>query len=207
MLFQDGRLQSGDHILQIGEVNLRGLGSEQVASVLRQCGVHVRMVVARPVESSSSEYQTLGSHAPIVPTKILGDPVELDRHLIENGYAETFSQPPSNSYNAPFIFTGQQTDIQLHVSYYFLGRDLGGIFQNFQPISGIVDVVRDPRPIGPVTIQQQPVVPVSTVSFLPLDMALKEPDLPETESFTLTLRKDDLGLGITVAGYVCEKGN
>ncbi|KAH0812917.1 hypothetical protein GEV33_009873 [Tenebrio molitor] len=54
---RDGRLQSGDHILQIGEVNLRGLGSEQVASVLRQCGIHVRMVVARPVESTSSDYQ------------------------------------------------------------------------------------------------------------------------------------------------------
>ncbi|RZC41213.1 PDZ domain containing protein, partial [Asbolus verrucosus] len=54
---QDGRLQSGDHILQIGEVNLRGLGSEQVASVLRQCGIHVRMVVARPVESTSADYQ------------------------------------------------------------------------------------------------------------------------------------------------------
>lgn len=193
--------------MQIGEVNLRGLGSEQVASVLRQCGVHVRMVVARPVESGSSEYQTLGSHAPIVPTKILGDPVELDRHLIENGYAETFSQPPSNTYNTPFIYTGQQTDIQLHVSDFRLEEDLGGIFQNFQPISGIVDVVRDPRPIGPVTIQQPSVIPVSTVSFLPLDMALKDPDLPETESFTLTLQKDDLGLGITVAGYVCEKGN
>lgn len=54
---RDGRLQSGDHILQIGEVNLRGLGSEQVASVLRQCGVHVRMVVARPVESTTADYQ------------------------------------------------------------------------------------------------------------------------------------------------------
>lgn len=54
---QDGRLQSGDHILQIGDVNLRGLGSEQVASVLRQCGVHVRMVVARPIESAKPDYQ------------------------------------------------------------------------------------------------------------------------------------------------------
>lgn len=54
---QDGRLQSGDHILQIGDVNIRGLGSDQVAAVLRQCGVHVRMVVARPVEPTSSDYQ------------------------------------------------------------------------------------------------------------------------------------------------------
>jgi hypothetical protein len=54
---QDNRLQSGDHILQIGEVNLRGMGSEQVAAVLRQSGSHVRLVVARPVEPTSPDYQ------------------------------------------------------------------------------------------------------------------------------------------------------
>lgn len=52
---QDNRLQSGDHILQIGDVNLRGMGSEQVAAVLRQSGTHVRLVVARPVEPTSPQ--------------------------------------------------------------------------------------------------------------------------------------------------------
>ena len=47
---QDGRLQCGDHILMIGNVSLRGLGSDQVASVLRQSGNHVRLIVARPVD-------------------------------------------------------------------------------------------------------------------------------------------------------------
>lgn len=42
--------------------------------------------------------------------------------------------------------------------------------------------------------------------MLPLDMALHEPNLPETETYSVELRKDDLGLGITVAGYVCERG-
>lgn len=55
--FQDNRLQSGDHILQIGDVNLRGMGSEQVAAVLRQSGTHVRLVVARPVEPTSPDYK------------------------------------------------------------------------------------------------------------------------------------------------------
>lgn len=54
---QDGRLQSGDHILQIGEVSLRGMGSEQVAAVLRQSGTQVRLVVARPIEPTSPDYQ------------------------------------------------------------------------------------------------------------------------------------------------------
>lgn len=38
---KDGRLQSGDHVIQIGEVNLRGFSAEQVAAVLRQTGSNV----------------------------------------------------------------------------------------------------------------------------------------------------------------------
>ncbi|XP_072114121.1 multiple PDZ domain protein isoform X7 [Mobula birostris] len=44
---RDGRLQSGDHILKIGETDLFGMGSEQVAQVLRQCGNRVKLVIAR----------------------------------------------------------------------------------------------------------------------------------------------------------------
>ncbi|XP_060922644.1 multiple PDZ domain protein isoform X3 [Limanda limanda] len=52
---QDGRLRSGDHILRIGETDLHGMGSEQVAQVLRQCGNRVKLVVTRgPVEESAS---------------------------------------------------------------------------------------------------------------------------------------------------------
>lgn len=46
-LLQDGRLQSGDIILRIGETDLEGMNSDQVASVLRQSGSHVQLVVAR----------------------------------------------------------------------------------------------------------------------------------------------------------------
>uniref|UniRef100_A0A8C5NF30 Multiple PDZ domain crumbs cell polarity complex component n=1 Tax=Gouania willdenowi TaxID=441366 RepID=A0A8C5NF30_GOUWI len=52
---QDGRLRSGDHILRIGETDLHGMGSEQVAQVLRQCGNRVKLVVTRgPVEENPS---------------------------------------------------------------------------------------------------------------------------------------------------------
>uniref|UniRef100_A0A672UFI6 InaD-like protein n=1 Tax=Strigops habroptila TaxID=2489341 RepID=A0A672UFI6_STRHB len=44
---RDGRLRTGDHILQIGGTNVQGMTSEQVAQVLRNCGNSVRMVVAR----------------------------------------------------------------------------------------------------------------------------------------------------------------
>ena len=74
MLLQDGRLHSGDHILEIGEVNVRGMGSEQVAAVLRQSGSHVRLIVARPI----IEPQSIPTpNAPIVPTH------QLDQHLQE----------------------------------------------------------------------------------------------------------------------------
>ncbi|XP_069561184.1 multiple PDZ domain protein isoform X2 [Brachyistius frenatus] len=52
---QDGRLRSGDHILRIGETDLYGMGSEQVAQVLRQCGIRVKLVVTRgPVDENPS---------------------------------------------------------------------------------------------------------------------------------------------------------
>ncbi|XP_051799677.1 multiple PDZ domain protein isoform X9 [Acanthochromis polyacanthus] len=52
---QDGRLRSGDHILRIGDTDLYGMGSEQVAQVLRQCGNRVKLVVTRgPVEETPS---------------------------------------------------------------------------------------------------------------------------------------------------------
>lgn len=183
---RDNRLQSGDHILQIGEVNLRGMGSEQVAAVLRQSGSHVRLVVARPVEPTSPDYQALGSHAPIVPTKILGDPDELDRHLLQNGYPETFNPhtPVVDTYDNHFIFSQQDSEIELHP----------------EP-NLVVDVVRNPQPVGAAPIlTTTPSLPVLTMDMMPL-----ETPLPEMEKFTVELKKDYHGLGITIAGYVCEK--
>lgn len=46
-------------------------------------------------------------------------------------------------------------------------------------------------------------LPVLTMDMVPLDSITT---LPETDSFTVQLKKDTHGLGITIAGYVCEKG-
>lgn len=64
---RDGRLISGDHILQIGDVNLHDMVSEQVATVLRQSGTHVRLVVARPVDPSKTAQDVEGTA--IVPAR------------------------------------------------------------------------------------------------------------------------------------------
>uniref|UniRef100_A0A8C2TKF0 InaD-like protein n=1 Tax=Coturnix japonica TaxID=93934 RepID=A0A8C2TKF0_COTJA len=52
---RDGRLQTGDHILQIGGTNVQGMTSEQVAQVLRNCGNSVRMIVARDPKCEITE--------------------------------------------------------------------------------------------------------------------------------------------------------
>lgn len=80
----------------------------------------------------------MSSSAPIVPTKVLGDPEELERHLAmhQNGGfqpAEQFAanvsdsdnnadMPPGDGFDDRFIFTPptlelQQSDVQLHVSF------------------------------------------------------------------------------------------
>lgn len=64
---RDGRLISGDHILQIGDVNLHDMVSEQVATVLRQSGTHVRLVVARPVDPAKTAQDVEGTA--IVPER------------------------------------------------------------------------------------------------------------------------------------------
>lgn len=78
---RDGRLQSGDHVLQIGTISLRGFSSEQVATVLRQTGPQVRIVVARPVEPTSSE-RTLGTWYTVEPIIASISPPCKRRHLI-----------------------------------------------------------------------------------------------------------------------------
>ncbi|XP_058240794.1 multiple PDZ domain protein isoform X3 [Hemibagrus wyckioides] len=51
---KDGRLRSGDHILRIGDTDLHGLGSEQVAQVLRQCGNRIKLLITRATVDNAS---------------------------------------------------------------------------------------------------------------------------------------------------------
>ncbi|KAL2098196.1 hypothetical protein ACEWY4_007403 [Coilia grayii] len=44
---KDKRLRSGDRILRIGDTDLAGMGSEQVAQVLKQAGSRVKLLIAR----------------------------------------------------------------------------------------------------------------------------------------------------------------
>ncbi|ERE83918.1 multiple PDZ domain protein-like isoform 1 [Cricetulus griseus] len=57
---QHGRLCSGDHILKIGDTDLAGMSSEQVAQVLRQCGNRVKLVIARGAVEETAAPSSLG---------------------------------------------------------------------------------------------------------------------------------------------------
>ncbi|XP_070336612.1 multiple PDZ domain protein isoform X2 [Odocoileus virginianus] len=57
---QHGRLCSGDHILKIGDTDLAGMSSEQVAQVLRQCGNRVKLMIARGAIEEPTAAASLG---------------------------------------------------------------------------------------------------------------------------------------------------
>ncbi|XP_068409792.1 multiple PDZ domain protein isoform X6 [Eschrichtius robustus] len=57
---QHGRLCSGDHILKIGDTDLAGMSSEQVAQVLRQCGNRVKLMIARGATEEPTVPTSLG---------------------------------------------------------------------------------------------------------------------------------------------------
>lgn len=147
---RDGRLRSGDHILQIGDVNLQEMVSEQVAAVLRQSGTHVRLVVGRAIEQPSPVGFNLEAGSAIVPARVLVDRAELERYLISTGFPEIFGESSNAS-------TPQTTT-----------EDDRFVYRGSKPIIDLLE-------------------------------------LPETEKLQVELTKDANGLGITIAGYVCEK--
>lgn len=168
---RDGRLQCGDHVLQIGQVNLRGYSSEQVATVLRQTGPHVRIVVARPVEPTSSEYRSLATNAPIIPTKMLTDPEELERQLIQTA----IPFPTEFIVDADHLVSPHIEIVTFH----------GGI--------GLTSPQNSFELISPCSLNE---AAMESTTYI---------DSPETETYEVELRKNVYGLGITVAGYVCEE--
>lgn len=173
---KDGRLQSGDHVLQVGSVNLRGFTSEQVAAVLRQAGPTVRLLVARPADPAAALRAPLPGTA-LVPTKLLADPELLDRHLIETGYGAVYDL--SQCYSE--YINGQNGDVENLVA--------------------AVSVIGD----NPQQIPAHPIIGESVSPTITISVPVEVPDLPEVDIVHVDLNKNVYGLGITVAGYVCEK--
>ncbi|CAK1547805.1 unnamed protein product [Leptosia nina] len=184
---RDGRLRSGDMLLRIGAVSVVGMCARQAAAVLRQCGACVRLLVARPAHSMQA---SLGaSQAPIVPSRLLTDPIELERSLSEAGHDGFGALCEDASPPSPPPTIIEET-------------------YHHRPVASIVAVVPrealapSPRPPPLITLPPPRQPPPLR---LPLDMAVRGCE-PETLSYEVELNKDSaLGLGITVAGYVCEQ--
>lgn len=137
------------------------------------------MVVARPVEPSSADFQNFGSSAPIVPTKILTDTDELDRQLQQNGYGSfyAYNDQGCEELDLDLDLDQQETEV--------VQQSLEDVTcNNFNSANGY-------SPIGDGRLIVTP--------------AEVELTLPETEKITVELQRNEYGLGITIAGYVCER--
>lgn len=175
---KDGRLQSGDHVLQVGSINLRGFTSEQVAAVLRQAGPTVRLLVARPADPAAALRAPIPGTA-LVPTKLLADPELLDRHLIEAGYGAVY-------------------DLSQCYSDYINGQNVE--IENLAIVAAVSVIGENPQQIPDHPIVADTLSPTITIT-VPVEL----PTPPEVEIVHVDLNKNVYGLGITVAGYVCEK--
>lgn len=249
---RDGRMQAGDHVLQINDVALRGFSSDQVAQVLRQTGQQVRLIVARSVEPASVDFQAITSHAPIIPTKLLADPEELERILQQTGgyttqvaattTITTIEEVP-HATNISLLIPPQSQGVPALVSTTITepsgSLSLSGQF-NCNSISESPDstvmvkgVTNEGGNINRVTSTSSLAGLVAVANGLqakrPSDIPLADPSIiqcygidsttttgssedgeldlasPETEVYQVELHKNVYGLGITVAGYVCEE--
>lgn len=167
----------------------------------------VRLIVARSVDPSAGDYQMLTSTAPIIPTKMLtGDPEELDKLL----QSASFAANQAAAAAAAAVVSSEAM---------YLTSPLGEN-GNVMNGDGIVDLISKLDEQECCDSQQMPThIEVVTVNnnensilISPASMNLSQSqliaqylDTPETETYDVELRKNVYGLGISVAGYVCEE--
>ncbi|KAL7021905.1 hypothetical protein ACKWTF_012070 [Chironomus riparius] len=132
----------------------------------------------------------ISSTAPIIPTKMLtGDPEELDKTLQSAGYIAT-NASTSTMTNASSFYNPQ---INITTS---------------NPVSTIdeCDIEQFSTHIEVFTVStNENNILVSPTSISQSQLMTQYLDTPETETYDVELRKNVYGLGITVAGYVCEE--
>ena len=193
---KDGRLKPNDFILQINEHWLQGVGSEQVAVVLRGTGSHVRLVVARPVDPNDPSVQR--PNVPILPSAILTDRKGLEMHMAQGVIGEQVQGvPPPPAYDKfgppPFDSFGPTTS---------LANDMILPTQSEQvsiqhKASKSIDQTSPTRneEMGSMT---------ATTRFGG-QSSCEDSLQPEMVTLDVELVKDAQGLGVTIAGYTCER--
>lgn len=152
----------------------------------------VRLVVARPVEPGSADFQSMAPHAPIIPTKLLTDPEELDRTLLQTTtYSSGFTHGPETlQVTADLIPT--------HIEVVAVNNAIN--VENHGMTLPILS------PINPSVTQSLAKLQLAAgPNSSPEGLINNYIDMPETETYEVELHKNVYGLGITVAGYVCEE--
>ena len=127
----------------------------------------------------------ISSNAPIIPTKMLTNPEELDQTLQSAGYqANNAAAAAAAAAYMPLEEEQMEAEIQIQLP---------------------------PTHIEVVTVNNA-INHENNILISPASMNLSHSqiisqysDTPETESYEVELRKNVYGLGITVAGYVCEE--
>ena len=192
----DGRLKPNDFILQINDHWLQGVGSEQVAVVLRGTGMHVKLVVARPVDPTDPSVQR--PNVPILPSAILTDRKALEMHLATGVITEQVQAPPPP------------------MAYDKFGPPP---FDSFGPTTSLANDMILPTQTEQVSIQHntsksidQTTTPIRSEDMGSMTAATRfggssneESLQPEMLTLDVELAKDAQGLGVTIAGYTCER--
>lgn len=137
------------------------------------------MVVARPVEPNSANFDPFNCTAPIVPTKILTDPEELDRQILQNGYATALYKFMENSPE-----TDEKQDILENGFEKLTVNDINSV-----ELNGIENEAGEiPNNSNGCELENE------AIDISSLDNECDTPD-SETESYTVTLHKGEHGLG------------
>lgn len=140
------------------------------------------MVVARPIDPSSANFDPFHCTAPIVPTKILTDPEELDRQIFQNGYSTTFFKYMENS---------PENDENLQ-------RDIveNGLEIKNTAVNNVNSFDSDELENKAIANNSIDGCDLKSVEQIAID-ANNECDTPdsETEKYTVTLHKGSQGLG------------
>ena len=218
---QDGRLRPNDYILQINEHWLPGVGSERVAVVLRSAGNQVKLVVARPVDLNDPAIHH--SHVPIVQSALLTNRNELERQLQQYKSKRRFDHLFEHKY---YFFFKSICFILLHLFSPHLGTPdmIAPPPSSFGPMTNLANDMILPQESEKVSIQHKPSRSIDQTTSPIKEMILDNNSgantgsvgrtaptpamqemMPEMITLDVELIKDSKGLGVTIAGYTCER--
>ncbi|KAI6193962.1 PDZ domain containing protein [Aphelenchoides besseyi] len=77
---KDGRLKAGDRLLQIGRINVQGMSSQQVATLLRQHDDVIELIVGRPISLNEQDNVDTATRW-TMGTKTALTPATLEEHI------------------------------------------------------------------------------------------------------------------------------